>query len=99
MKLAAHTQDATCASCHAKIDPLGLAFDHYDAIGRWRTVEVVADGIGAESAGRCQWAAPGWAELRGLDRIQEASLDSAGAVRPGVHGEVGGLRDAPDDDL
>lgn len=46
MKLGAHTQDANCASCHAKIDPLGLAFDHYDAIGRWRTEEVVT-GTGA----------------------------------------------------
>lgn len=47
MKLAAHNTDANCAACHAKIDPLGLAFDHYDAIGRWRTEEVVADGTGA----------------------------------------------------
>jgi len=41
MKLEAHIHDARCASCHAKIDPLGLAFENYDAIGRWRTVEVV----------------------------------------------------------
>ena len=27
----------SCASCHSKIDPLGLAFENYDAIGRWRT--------------------------------------------------------------
>jgi hypothetical protein len=46
MKLAAHLSDANCASCHAKIDPLGIAFDNYDAIGRWRTEEVVADGQG-----------------------------------------------------
>ena len=46
MKLDAHKSDATCAACHRKIDPLGLAFDHYDAIGRWRTEEVVKDGDG-----------------------------------------------------
>ena len=39
MKLEAHIKDPNCASCHAKIDPLGLAFENYDAIGRWRTVE------------------------------------------------------------
>ena len=44
-KLEAHIQDANCAACHAKIDPLGLAFENYDAIGRWRTEEVT-DGIG-----------------------------------------------------
>jgi hypothetical protein len=46
MKLDAHKHDPNCASCHAKIDPLGLAFENYDAIGRWRTEEVVAEGTG-----------------------------------------------------
>jgi len=46
-KLAAHLEDATCAACHRKIDPLGLAFENYDAIGRWRTEEAVRDGAGA----------------------------------------------------
>lgn len=46
MKLEAHIHDARCASCHSKIDPLGLAFENYDAIGRWRTVEIV-EGTGA----------------------------------------------------
>lgn len=41
MKLEAHIHDPRCASCHAKIDPLGLAFENYDAIGRWRTEEIV----------------------------------------------------------
>ncbi|HTN77533.1 MAG TPA: DUF1588 domain-containing protein, partial [Pirellulaceae bacterium] len=41
MKLEAHIHDPNCASCHSKIDPLGLAFENYDAIGRWRTHEVV----------------------------------------------------------
>ena len=46
MKLEAHKSDAHCAACHRKIDPLGIAFDNYDAIGRWRTEEVVRDGDG-----------------------------------------------------
>lgn len=45
-KLEAHIHDQNCASCHAKIDPLGLAFENYDAIGRWRTEEVT-DGTGS----------------------------------------------------
>lgn len=46
MKLDAHKSDPNCAACHRKIDPLGFAFDNYDAIGRWRTIEVVRDGAG-----------------------------------------------------
>ncbi len=46
MKLEAHIHDARCAACHSRMDPLGLAFENYDAIGRWRTEEVT-DGTGA----------------------------------------------------
>ena len=34
--MAAHTQDASCAGCHSKLDPLGFALENYDALGRWR---------------------------------------------------------------
>ena len=47
-KIEAHRNDANCAACHAKIDPLGLAWDNYDAIGQWRTHEKVAAGVGAD---------------------------------------------------
>ena len=45
-QLEAHTTDANCASCHSKIDPLGLAFENFDAIGRWRSRERVEGGTG-----------------------------------------------------
>ena len=48
MKLRAHTEHPSCASCHKTIDPLGLAFDNYDAIGRWRTHEAVSTGKGTD---------------------------------------------------
>jgi mono/diheme cytochrome c family protein len=31
-----HRENATCAGCHAKLDPLGFALENYDAVGRWR---------------------------------------------------------------
>ena len=45
-KLESHRANPSCAACHAKIDPLGLAFDNYDAIGRWRTNEDSSLGTG-----------------------------------------------------
>lgn len=47
MKLEAHKANPNCASCHKKIDPLGLAFENYNAIGAWRTHEKVK-GTGAD---------------------------------------------------
>lgn len=49
-KIEAHTQNAHCAACHRSIDPLGLAFDQFDAIGQWRTHERVEQGTGANPA-------------------------------------------------
>jgi mono/diheme cytochrome c family protein len=31
-----HRTNAVCASCHAPMDPLGLALENFDGIGRWR---------------------------------------------------------------
>ena len=50
MQLAAHATNAICASCHSRIDPLGFAFDNFDAIGRWRDKEIVNAGLGENPA-------------------------------------------------
>ena len=34
--LALHRDTASCASCHNRMDPLGLALENYNALGRWR---------------------------------------------------------------
>ena len=31
-----HRNQAACLSCHAKIDPWGIAFENFDAVGGWR---------------------------------------------------------------
>lgn len=33
-----HRNHAACMSCHAKIDPWGIAFENFDAVGSWRTM-------------------------------------------------------------
>jgi hypothetical protein len=35
-RLELHRQSDSCASCHSKIDPFGIALENYDAIGAWR---------------------------------------------------------------
>ena len=47
-QLAAHRGNPACAGCHRTIDPLGFAFENYDAIGRWRDVETVRSGKGPD---------------------------------------------------
>lgn len=37
--LAAHRANALCASCHNRMDPLGLAMENFNALGVWRPME------------------------------------------------------------
>jgi hypothetical protein len=41
--LALHRSSTSCNSCHVKIDPWGIAFEEYDAVGNWQR-----EGIGLE---------------------------------------------------
>ena len=36
-RMVQHRASPACASCHAMMDPLGLALENFDAVGRWRT--------------------------------------------------------------
>src|SRR6185369_3309859 len=39
-RLEQHRQKgSTCNGCHQYIDPLGLAMEHYDTVGRWRDTD------------------------------------------------------------
>ena len=37
--MAIHRSNALCASCHARMDPLGLALENFNALGMWRETE------------------------------------------------------------
>jgi hypothetical protein len=41
-RLEQHRSKPGCAQCHGVIDPIGLALENFDAIGRWRDVDVEA---------------------------------------------------------
>jgi mono/diheme cytochrome c family protein len=82
MKLEAHIHDARCAACHARIDPLGLAFENYDAIGRWRTEEVT-DGTGANPKVNPSGKLPDGREYANADEFKKlllADLDAFNAT-------------------
>ncbi|MBN1238121.1 MAG: DUF1592 domain-containing protein [Gammaproteobacteria bacterium] len=36
-RLEAHRTDPNCASCHKIFEPMGLAMENFDAVGKWRT--------------------------------------------------------------
>jgi hypothetical protein len=38
-RFAEHRSDPGCAGCHELLDPVGLIFEHYDAVGRYRATE------------------------------------------------------------
>jgi hypothetical protein len=47
-RVARHMSDATCSTCHARMDPLGLPLEHFDGIGQYRETQ---DGIELDVTG------------------------------------------------
>ena len=37
--LETHRKNPVCASCHARMDPLGFSLENFDGIGQWRTAD------------------------------------------------------------
>jgi hypothetical protein len=37
-RIADHRNKPACISCHSRIDPWGIAFENYDALGSWRLI-------------------------------------------------------------
>src|SRR5215813_4300045 len=42
-RMGQHRSKPSCNQCHGVIDPIGLALENFDAIGRWRDVDSVAE--------------------------------------------------------
>ena len=58
-RLSAHQEEAQCASCHRRIDPIGMGLENFDAVGAWRTENtyIVTDDQGKPVQGKeITWA-------------------------------------------
>jgi hypothetical protein len=63
-RLAQHSKNAACASCHQLMDPVGFAFENFDAVGRWRTHE---EGVPVDAEG----GLPDGSRFTGIDPLEE----------------------------
>ena len=63
--MALHATNPLCASCHSRMDPLGLALENFNAMGQWRTAEMNQP---IESAGKLITGEK-FADIRELKRI------------------------------
>ena len=67
-RLAAHRNNAVCASCHRTIDPVGFSLENFNAVGQWRDMEVEGQPVDASGA------VPGGGEFKGIDGLENALL-------------------------
>jgi len=44
-RLELHRSEDACATCHERLDPIGIVFESFDAVGRYRTVDENGDPI------------------------------------------------------
>ncbi|NUP09541.1 MAG: DUF1592 domain-containing protein [Polyangiaceae bacterium] len=57
-RLTAHREDPNCAGCHSLIDPIGLAYEHFDTLGQYRDTEDGLEIITADKSGDLEFAGP-----------------------------------------
>ena len=62
----AHSVDPACRGCHGALDPVGFAFEHYDAFGRFRADE---NGVAIDATGTLAGTPDGDVPLDGLDSL------------------------------
>ena len=67
--IAKHRSNPTCASCHAVMDPLGLALENFDATGMWRDRDRYA-GVAIDASGELPDGTP----ITGPDDLRKALL-------------------------
>ncbi len=67
--IAKHRSNPTCASCHAVMDPLGLALENFDATGMWRDRDRYA-GSEIDASGELPDGTP----IKGPDDLRAALL-------------------------
>jgi hypothetical protein len=72
-QLEKHRENPACASCHARMDPLGFALENFDAIGRWREKDgkLPLDTSGTLPDGR---SFKGYKDLRGILKADPAAF-------------------------
>ena len=68
-RLLQHRADPACSGCHAPMDPLGLALENYDAIGRWRVTGEA--GLPIDASGEM----PNGTQFYGLQGLRELLLE------------------------
>ncbi len=62
-----HRANATCAACHARMDPIGFALENYDGTGQWRAEDA---GTPIDASGRL----PDGTEFEGPAGLRELLL-------------------------
>ncbi len=63
-RLELHRENAECASCHNRMDPLGFGLENYDALGRWRDSD---NDIPIDSSGKL----PSGEEFNGPEELKQ----------------------------
>jgi hypothetical protein len=85
----AHVSDPACSGCHQLFDPIGFAFEHFDAGGRWRDedngfpVDASGELVGTDVDGAFDGAPALAAKLAESDEVRGCYVDHLFAFAAG----------------
>jgi len=76
-----HRANPACASCHARMDPIGFAMENFDAVGRWRDTD---SGNPIDASG----VFPDGVKFEGIAGLKKVLLDHPGQFVDTVAGKL-----------
>ncbi len=91
-QMAVHRTNKSCFSCHGVMDPMGLALENFDGVGRWREKDRLAE-TRIDASGEL----PDGSKVNGPIDLRNALLDEPGPVRADAGDQAHDLRHGPPD--
>jgi hypothetical protein len=73
-RLRQHEVDTACSTCHQLLDPIGFAFERFDGIGRYRTID---GGKAVDTSGALHETRDADGELDGIAELGQRLAESA----------------------
>ena len=87
-----HRASPACAGCHKIMDPIGLALENFDAVGRWRTAD---EGVAIDASAQLVDGTP----IDGPASLRKALLDRPDAFVAVDDREAADVRRRPRDEV
>ena len=82
-RMQVHMESPMCSGCHRLMDPIGFGLENYDAVGRWRDMELIEFGTGRSATKKVELPIDSHGEIAGIPNSSFSEPVQIGRVLAG----------------